>query len=45
MIRAYVLHSPGRRLGWLLFLALGSVAAASLGHVLKPVFLEGVTDL
>ncbi len=45
MIRAFVLHSPGRRLGWLLFLALGSVAAVSLGHVFKPVFLEGVTDL
>lgn len=45
MIRAFVLHSPGRRLGWLLFLALGSVAAVSLGHVFKPVLLEGVNDL
>lgn len=45
MIRAFVLHSPGRRLFWLLFLAFGSVAAASLGHLLKPVLLEGAQDL
>ncbi len=45
MIRAFVLHSPSRRLGWLCFLALGSVVAASLGHLLKPAFLEGVDDL
>ena len=45
MIRAFVLHSPSRRLGWLCFLALGSVVAASLGHLVKPAFLEGVDDL
>lgn len=45
MIREFVLQSAQRRLVWLLFLALGSVAAASLGHLLRPVLLEGATDL
>ncbi len=45
MIRGAVLHSPSRRLAWLLFLAFGCVFAASLGHVLKPAFLVGVDDL
>ncbi|MBL8924551.1 MAG: hypothetical protein JNJ54_37220 [Myxococcaceae bacterium] len=45
MIRGFVLHSPGRRLAWLLFLAMGAVAAASLGHLAKPSFLEGAQDL
>jgi hypothetical protein len=45
MIRGAVLHSPSRRLAWLLFLAFGCVFAASLGHLLKPAFLVGVDDL
>jgi hypothetical protein len=45
MIRAFVLPSSQRRVAWLLFLALGSVAAASLGHVVKPAFLVGPDDL
>ncbi|MCA2981689.1 MAG: hypothetical protein INH41_14950 [Myxococcaceae bacterium] len=45
MIRDFVLHSPPRRLGWVVFLGLGCVAAASLGHLLRPVTLDGVTDL
>lgn len=36
MIRAFVLHAPLRRLGWVAFLALGSIAAATLGFLLKP---------
>ncbi len=36
MIRAFVIHSSARRCGWLLFLGLGSVVAASLGFLLKP---------
>lgn len=36
MIRAFVIHSSARRWGWLLFLGLGSVAASSLGFLLKP---------
>ena len=45
MIRSFVLHSPPRRLGWVLFLAFGCVASASLGHLLRPQVLDGVTDL
>lgn len=45
MIRAFVEQSARRRLVWVLFLAVGSVAAASLGHLLKPAALEGVDDL
>jgi hypothetical protein len=45
MIRAFVLHAPRRRLLWLLFLASGSMAAASLGHLVKPAFLVGPDDL
>jgi hypothetical protein len=36
MIRAFVIHSPGRRFAWLVFLALGSIGAATLGFLLKP---------
>lgn len=45
MIRAFVLHSPQRRLAWLGFLAFGAVLAASLGHLVRPVRLEGAVDL
>jgi hypothetical protein len=44
MIRAFVLQSERRRLAWLLFLAAGSVAAVTLGHLLKPTLLQ-VADL
>lgn len=44
MIRGFAIHSPGRRLGWLLFLAAGSIGAATLGFLLKPHPLD-VPDL
>lgn len=45
MIRAFVMQSPSKRLAWLIFLAAGVIFAASLGHLWKPVLLEGATDL
>lgn len=45
MIRRLVLQSPANATGWLVLLAFGSVMAASLGHLVKPVLLPGVDDL